>query len=108
MYVGEVSAVQVHSSPLHEAAGVGLTKFPDREGLMRTIRGLGVLLWFALLAVAIGAQSGAVQKAAQLKAGDPAPAFSLQGSDGRTYRLADFRGKQAVVLVWFVKAFSAG
>jgi len=44
----------------------------------------------------------------QLKAGDPAPPFSLMGSDGRTYNLADFRGKQAVVLVWFVKAFSGG
>jgi peroxiredoxin Q/BCP len=38
--------------------------------------------------------------------GDLAPEFSLLGSDGRTYRLADYKGKQAVVLAWFAKAFS--
>jgi len=46
--------------------------------------------------------------AAELKVGDPAPSFSLQGSDGRTYRLADYKGKQAVVLAWFAKAFTSG
>jgi peroxiredoxin Q/BCP len=40
--------------------------------------------------------------------GDQAPAFELQGSDGKTYRLADFRGKQVVVLAWFPKAFTGG
>ncbi len=40
--------------------------------------------------------------------GEAAPDFSLQGSDGRMYRLADFRGKQGVVLAWFPKAFTAG
>jgi hypothetical protein len=29
-------------------------------------------------------------------------------ADGRTYRLSDFRGKHAVVLAWFAKAFTAG
>jgi thioredoxin-dependent peroxiredoxin len=46
--------------------------------------------------------------AAELKPGDAAPDFSLPGSDGKTYRLADFRGKQAVVLAWFPKAFTPG
>jgi thioredoxin-dependent peroxiredoxin len=41
-------------------------------------------------------------------AGDPAPGFRLQGSDGRTYDLADFRGRQAVVLAWFPRAFTSG
>lgn len=44
----------------------------------------------------------------QLKVGDQAPAFTLPGSDGRTYRLADYRGKQVVVLAWFAKAFTSG
>jgi peroxiredoxin Q/BCP len=50
------------------------------------------------------AQRGAVE----LKVGDTAPAFSLQGSDGKTYSLADFKGKSAVVLAWFPKAFTGG
>ena len=45
---------------------------------------------------------------ADLKVGDQAPPFSLVGSDGRTYRLADFTGKQVVVLAWFAKAFTSG
>jgi peroxiredoxin Q/BCP len=36
--------------------------------------------------------------AGDLKIGDAAPDFSLQASNGQTYRLSDFRGKQAIVL----------
>ena len=46
--------------------------------------------------------------AAELKVGDPAPDFSLAGSDGRTHSLAEHRGKRAVVLAWFPKAFTGG
>jgi hypothetical protein len=42
----------------------------------------------------------------QLRVGDPAPQFSLPGSDGKVYSLASYRGNQAVVLAWFVKAFT--
>jgi peroxiredoxin Q/BCP len=44
----------------------------------------------------------------ELRVGDPAPDFSLPGSDARIYRLADYRGRQAVVLAWFAKAFTDG
>jgi peroxiredoxin Q/BCP len=44
----------------------------------------------------------------QLAPGDPAPDFTLAGSDGRTYRLQDFAGNSAVVLAWFPKAFTGG
>ena len=37
-----------------------------------------------------------------------APEFSLPGSDGQTYTLADYRGKQAVVVAWFPIAFTGG
>lgn len=40
--------------------------------------------------------------------GDPAPDFSLQGSDGKTYSLRDFKGKQAVAIAWFPMAFTSG
>ncbi|MBX3414414.1 MAG: peroxiredoxin [Pirellulales bacterium] len=46
--------------------------------------------------------------AAELKAGDKAPDFTLAGSDGKTYNLKDFAGKQTVVLAWFPKAFTPG
>jgi peroxiredoxin Q/BCP len=58
----------------------------------------------AILAFAAArAQSGG-----ELKPGDPAPPFSLIGSDGKTHSLSDFKGKQGVVLAWFPKAFTAG
>ena len=43
-----------------------------------------------------------------LEAGDKAPEFSLQASDGKTYTLSDFQGKQAVVIAWYPKAFTKG
>jgi hypothetical protein len=43
----------------------------------------------------------------KLKAGDTAPAFALQGSDGKLHRLSDYKGK-TVVLAWFPKAFTGG
>lgn len=42
------------------------------------------------------------------KVGDGAPDFSLRASDGKTYQLADFRGRQAVVLAWYPRAFTGG
>lgn len=75
---------------------------------MRILRASGASLFFAALALSTSLWSSPPPTSVQLKPGDPAPDFSLPGSDGRTYRLADFRGKQAVVLVWFVKAFSGG
>ena len=49
-----------------------------------------------------------VTTARALMVGDVAPAFSLPGSDGKQYDLASYRGRQAVVLAWFAKAFSEG
>ena len=46
--------------------------------------------------------------AADLKVGDDAPAFELKGSDGKTHKLADFKGKQAVVVAWYPKSFTGG
>lgn len=44
----------------------------------------------------------------KVKVGDMAPDFTLQGTDGKTHKLSDYRGKQAVVVAWFPKAFTSG
>ena len=46
--------------------------------------------------------------ATALKVGDPAPEFKLKGSDGKTYKLSDFKGKSAVVVAWYPKALTRG
>lgn len=45
---------------------------------------------------------------AELKVGDDAPDFTMKGSDGKTYKLADFKGKKAFVIAWYPKAFTGG
>jgi thioredoxin-dependent peroxiredoxin len=64
----------------------------------------------AALGVTAAAQTPgtpAPQAGPELKVGDPAPDFSLPGSDGKTHKLADYKGK-TVVLAWFPKAFTGG
>ncbi len=70
---------------------------------MRALMTMGLV---AALAVSVTAQAPA--PAVELKVGDAAPDFSLQASDGKTYKLSDFRGKKAVVVAWFPKAFTQG
>ena len=43
-----------------------------------------------------------------LDVGDDAPDFSLQASDGKTYSLDQFKGKQAIVIAWYPMAFTRG
>ena len=56
-----------------------------------------------------GLAMAAAQGAApvELKAGDKAPDFSLSGTDGKTHKLSEYRGK-TVVLAWYPKAFTGG
>ena len=46
--------------------------------------------------------------AIELKVGDMAPNFSLAATDGQTYTLSQFKGKQAVVIAWFPRAHTRG
>ncbi len=59
------------------------------------------LLLAALLSFASLAQ-------AELVPGEDVPDFKMKGSDGKTYSLDDFKGKQAFVIAWFPKAFTGG
>jgi peroxiredoxin Q/BCP len=46
--------------------------------------------------------------AADLMVGDEAPPMELIGSDGKTYKLSDFKDHQAVIIAWYPKAFTGG
>jgi len=59
----------------------------------------------ALVAVAVATVVGMAEP---LKVGDDAPNFELKGSDGKTYKLSDFKGKKPVVIAWYPKAFTGG
>lgn len=64
---------------------------------LRTFTLTATLLLFTLVTVAD-----------ELAVGDIAPDFTLQASDGKSYTLSDYRGKQAVVIAWFPKAYTKG
>ena len=65
---------------------------------------------FVLFAISSALVSSVSPLAFAAKVGEPAPAFAAQGSDGKSYKLGDFKGKW-VVLEWhnqgcpFVKKF---
>ena len=69
------------------------------------MRAFIALAFVATLTAAVAAQAPST---VTLKVGDPAPDFTLKGSDGKTYSLADYRGKKAVVIAWYPKAFTQG
>ena len=98
---GESSTAGVESAP--DAA----TIFGVRNGRVSRWVKLGAAVIVGAVA-AVATAIGRGQAPVELKVGDMAPPFTLQGSDGKTYALADYRGKQAVVLAWFPKAFTGG
>jgi peroxiredoxin Q/BCP len=70
----------------------------------KTLTSLGLLAVVSLVALA---QQTPPPKT-HLKVGDPAPDFSLRATDGKTYKLSDFKGKKNVVLAIYVLAFTGG
>ena len=69
---------------------------------------IGSVIAAVAMVGAVHAQGQAPAPVPTLKVGDMAPDFSLQGSDGKTHKLSDYRGKSAVVIAWFPKAFTSG
>ena len=63
---------------------------------------------FTVLALAVLGMAAAPAAVGDLKVGDQAPNFKLQATDGKTYQLSEFKGKEDVVLAWFPKAFTQG
>jgi peroxiredoxin Q/BCP len=80
------------------------------EGVMRVVIVVLTVVYLAAGTALMRAQCAppVTTGSRVLKVGDAAPEFSLPGSDGRQYRLDEYRGKQPVVLVWFAKAFTGG
>ena len=74
----------------------------SENATMRTI----LLAVFSLAAI-LTVSSESLQAAEGLKVGAKAPEFSMKGSDGKTYKLSDMKGKP-VVVAWYPKAFTGG
>lgn len=67
-----------------------------------------ITLCLALAAAFAATISGFASAAdAPLKPGDAAPDFSLEGTDGKTHKLADMKGR-TVVIAWFPRADTPG
>ncbi len=67
------------------------------EECMKITRVLMVLFLFSLASISHA-----------LEVGDKAPDFKLEATDGKTYSLADFKGKESVIIAWFPKAYTKG
>ncbi len=63
---------------------------------------------FMMAAAGAAAFAQAPPAKTNLKVGDTAPDFELAATDGKTYKLGDFRGKKNVVLAFFPAAFTGG
>ncbi len=82
--------------------------------MLKKIFGLSLLT--IALAVSVMAQTPPAQPPAaqppaiktHLKVGQAAPDFSMTGTDGKAYKLSDFKGKKTVVLAFYVLAFTGG
>jgi peroxiredoxin len=66
------------------------------------------LLLLVVLSVVALAQQQPTPPKTHLKVGDPAPDFTLRATDGKQYKLSDFKGKKNVVLAIYVLAFTGG
>lgn len=62
----------------------------------------------ALLAVSGLSQAAPAPPPITLKVGDMAPDFKLRDTNGKDVILSEFRGKNNVVLAFFVLAFTGG
>jgi hypothetical protein len=66
--------------------------------------GLGLIVVFALVGLTHAGEGEGTGPAV----GDKAPAFSLEGSDGKAHALENHLGERPVVIAWFPKAFTSG
>ncbi len=65
-------------------------------------------LWPALLLCGMSLAAQTAHLATKAKIGDMAPDFTLPSTEGKEFRLSDYRGKNNVVLAFVIKAFTGG
>lgn len=86
-----------------------ITPLKDPFEMFRTAKlvAIGVCLVAAMSVFA--EDNSAKQKVKkELAVGDVAPEFELKGTDGKVYKLSDFKGKSGVVVAWYPKALTGG
>lgn len=83
-------------------------KTGDRVGPLVPFRILITSVWSAGRGLLGWLAGPAEPTPINLEPGDLAPDFELPASDGRVYRLSEFKGREAVVVAWFPKAFTSG
>ncbi|HVQ42117.1 MAG TPA: redoxin domain-containing protein [Vicinamibacterales bacterium] len=74
---------------------------------MRKLITTGLVAFFAAAGL-LAQGAGQAPPQPTLKVGDMAPDFTLAGTDGKMHKLSSYRGKAAVVIAWFPKAFTSG
>ena len=75
---------------------------------MRAAITVGFVVMFGIGVAMAQGPAPAPAEPTVVKVGDMAPDFNLPGTDGKNHKLSDYRGKQAVVIAWFPKAFTGG
>jgi thioredoxin-dependent peroxiredoxin len=69
---------------------------------------LSCLALLAVVSAVAMAQQPKPPGKTHLKVGDKAPDFTLRATDGKQYKLSDFKGQKNVVLAIYVLAFTGG
>jgi hypothetical protein len=90
----------------HETALSVVSWLTDRRKNMKPMRAFAVCAVFA--GILSAQQPQFTPPHTHLKIGDEAPDFTLPDTDNKPVKLSDFRGKNVVVLAFFVAAFTGG
>jgi peroxiredoxin Q/BCP len=72
------------------------------------IKGFLITGWLLVILVSGALAQQQAPPKTNLKVGDQAPDFTLRATDGKTYKLSDFKTKKNVVLAIYVLAFTGG